>query len=68
MQRYRAALDRALVRLGEYPEIGKELGRDSSGYRSFLVEHHPLYYRTRNDEIEIVRILHERMDASLHLP
>jgi toxin ParE1/3/4 len=67
MQEYRAALDQALARLGDYPEMGKGLDRLLAGYRSLLVEHHLLYYRINDDEVEIVRILHERMDADRHL-
>jgi toxin ParE1/3/4 len=47
--------------------MGKELDRFSAGYRSLLVEHHLLYYRINDDEVEIMRILHERMDAARHL-
>ena len=67
MQRYRAALDRALVQVGDFPEIGFRRDRLLPGYRSLPVEHHVLYYRIKDDEIEIVRIPHERMDAARHL-
>ena len=46
------------------------LGEDAShirpGYRRFPVEQHVIYFRKAQDGIEIVRLLHGRMQASLH--
>jgi toxin ParE1/3/4 len=67
MLQYQAALDRGLIRIGDYPEIGVRRDQLLPGSRSIRVEHHVLYYRIKEDEIEIIRILHERMDASRHL-
>lgn len=37
------------------------------GYRRQPVERHVVYYRTGQDRVNVVRILHERMDAPRHL-
>lgn len=37
------------------------------GYRRQLVESHVVYFRTGQDMVTVVRILHERMDALRHL-
>ncbi|MGI8475422.1 MAG: type II toxin-antitoxin system RelE/ParE family toxin [Thermomicrobiales bacterium] len=37
------------------------------GCRCCPVGHHVLYYRIRDDVIEIVHILHERMDPMRHV-
>jgi len=37
------------------------------GYRRQLVESHVVYFRTGQDMVTVVRILHERMDAPRHL-
>ncbi|MRV75366.1 hypothetical protein GJ700_26975 [Duganella sp. FT92W] len=38
-----------------------------SGYRRSRVERHMIYFRVTDYGIAVVRILHERMDASRHI-
>jgi toxin ParE1/3/4 len=65
--RYQSSLDRAVQHLGQFPEIGIQRNILGRSYRSFRVEHHVIFYRIVLDAIEIVRILHERVDPSRHL-
>lgn len=37
------------------------------GYLKYLVGSHLIFYRERNSQIEVVRILHSRMDVDRHL-
>ena len=37
------------------------------GYRRLNVEQHRIYYREVSDRIDIVRMLHARMDVDRHL-
>jgi toxin ParE1/3/4 len=37
------------------------------GYRASKVKSHYIFYRVLNDTIEIIRILHERMDIENRL-
>ena len=37
------------------------------GYRSLPVENHVVFYRIRDKDIEIVRILHQRMEVNQHV-
>ncbi|PSF08123.1 plasmid stabilization protein ParE [Marinobacter fuscus] len=54
--------------LATSPEIGNDCGYIKSGYRKFPVTSHLIFYRTINDsKIQIVRILHKRMDARSQL-
>jgi toxin ParE1/3/4 len=51
---------------------GRQQGQDAShvrtGYRKQVAGMHMLYFRaTRDEDIEIVRILHQRMDVARHL-
>ena len=55
-------IDRALARLGAYPEIGRDRGDLSPGLRSYPVERHVLYYRIRADHVRVLRILHGQQD------
>ena len=63
--RYRAAIFRALDRLSSYPESGRPRDDRFLGCRSLQVEQHVLYFhQPRPDEIEVLRILHQRQDSS----
>jgi len=49
---------------------GLKVGRRADirkGYFKYLVGSHVIYYRQQDMEIVIIRILHQRMDVSLHL-
>ena len=62
--RYEAALVRVIAALGDFPEMGTRRDNLVPGYRSQPVEHHVIYYRIKGDVVEVVRILHERVDAA----
>jgi toxin ParE1/3/4 len=62
--RYKSDLDRAIERLGEFPEISRTHDRYFEGCRIRSVGSHVLYYRILDDEIQVVRILHKRADPS----
>jgi toxin ParE1/3/4 len=82
-RRYAATLAAALRQVGEEPDGPLTRARPELGarLRSFHVRHarrsaepplarppHVLYYRVADDgAIEVVRVLHERMDPSRHL-
>ena len=64
---YLKQFDDAFYLLAESPEIGTDCSYIKSGYRKFPVASHMIFYRAISDElIEIVRILHKRMDARAH--
>jgi toxin ParE1/3/4 len=79
--RYRALLEAALHAIASDPEgpVTRDRGLLGAGLRSLHVRHarrapgvhdpvHIIYYRwTRTTSIEVVRILHERMDPAAHL-
>jgi len=66
--RYLDQLDQAFHDLNTMPEMGLSCDHYRAGYRQFLVGRHWIFYRRLNDEdIEIVRILHELMDPPRHL-
>ncbi|MEX2365861.1 MAG: type II toxin-antitoxin system RelE/ParE family toxin [Pseudohongiellaceae bacterium] len=54
--------------LSEAPELGTNCGFIKPGYRKFPQGSHVIFYKTGfNAKIEIVRILHKRMDVLLNL-
>lgn len=49
-------------------EMARDFGHVRKGYRVAKVKSHLIFFRkTRNREVEVVRILHERMDIANRL-
>ncbi len=65
--KYRAELNRTLVLLCSNPLVGVDISDIRQGYRSFPSGHHVILYRLKADRLEVVTILHERMDPRRHL-
>ncbi len=62
--RYLSLLDAAFNELADHPLMGKDCGAIRPGYRKQGIGKHLIFYRqVGSDEIEIVRILHERRDV-----
>lgn len=64
---YLDKLDAGITRIAQDPTIGMDCSPIRQGYRRLHVEHHQVYYRITQGGIEIVRVLHERMDPDQHL-
>ena len=62
---YAAAIARTLVLLRDHPQFGRQRDDLFPGCRSVQVEQHVIYYhQPQTTEIEVLRILHIRQDAS----
>jgi toxin ParE1/3/4 len=48
-------------------ESGKPMDHVRKGYRASKVKSHLIFYRVPANTVEIIRILHERMDIDTHL-
>lgn len=60
---YIKLLDYNFHLISESPEIGKSCDYIKPGYRKFLINSHIIFYRVQYEHrVEIIRILHERMD------
>lgn len=67
-EKYVREIQRALLSLVGNPLIGRPCDEVREGYRRYAVGSHTLYYRVAgNDLIDVVRILHKRMDVDRHL-
>ena len=64
---YLGRLDEAFGLISENTTIGSSCDEIYPGYRKFPEGSHVIYYRL-TDMVEIIRILHERMDPDSHLP
>ena len=65
LAKYRTAINDALHVILHNPSAGRPSVKPN--LRVLAVEHHRIFYRTSNDTLYVVRILHERMDTSRHL-
>jgi toxin ParE1/3/4 len=65
--KYLSMLDNGFYTIAQQPEIGVACDFIRSGYRKYHVGRHLIFYRISTTHIEIVRILHERMDIPNHL-
>lgn len=66
--RYQELIDNGLAAIAENPTL--VLSKDANKYfpqaRSLKVEKHYIYYVVEDDEIVILRILHQSMNPELH--
>lgn len=55
--------------LANHPGSGKDFSHIRINYRYSKVKSHIIFFRTttKQDEIEVIRILHQRMDLEAHL-
>jgi toxin ParE1/3/4 len=64
---YLDALNDGIAGLAENPHLGTDCSHIRQGYRRLHIRRHIVYYRFQSTRIEIVRVLHERMDPDRHL-
>lgn len=65
---YLRMLDQCFRQLAAQPQQGSDCSEIRDGYRKLLAGRHIIFYRQPTDvSIEIVRILHGRMDVEAHL-
>ena len=65
--RYADKLTAAFKTLAEAPDRAPACDHIRSGYRRRNVERHAIFFRKTADGIDVMRILHDRMDAARHL-
>jgi len=63
--RYLHELESGMLRLIDNPQFGKKRDDVRMGYRSLQVNRHIVFYRMMGGQIEIVRILHARMEPQI---
>jgi toxin ParE1/3/4 len=64
---YLDELERAMQRLGEKPSLGTDAGDVRPGYRRLMAGKHRVFYVVAARRIDIVRVLHPRMDVEAEL-
>ena len=64
---YVRQVNEAFEALAENPNLGRSCEQVRAGYRKYLVGSHIVFYRKVGDAVEVVRILHARMDVNRNL-
>lgn len=64
---YVVELRAAIERLAADPERGRTCDDLRAGYRRYGIGSHVLFYVARPDGVDIIRILHQRMDPTRHV-
>ena len=65
---YTRAIWQRIEALAANPSMGEDCSAVRAGYRKIPSGSHVLFYRVIGDRVDIVRILHERMDFERHIP
>lgn len=60
---YADQIEAALKTIADHPGIGGPWLGTGKDYRRLRVRYHVIYYRLLETYVEVVRVLHERMDA-----
>jgi len=64
---YLAQLDARMELLVDHPQMGTARDDVRRGYRCLREARHLIFYRAAAGTVEIVRVLHQRMDVRRHL-
>ena len=65
--RYLGQIEETLELLVRNPTLGRPRDEVRAGFRSHSAGRHMIFYRMAGGDIEIARILHQRMNARLHI-
>ena len=67
-EEYLRGLQHAIERAAANPRVGRGCDEIRPGYRQLAAASHTLYYRLSADgTVDVVRVLHQRMDVDRHL-
>jgi toxin ParE1/3/4 len=64
---YVRQIQSAIERIARDPRLGRPCDDIRAGYRKFPAASHVLFYRLTDRGVDVVRILHSRMDFDRHL-
>jgi len=64
---YLSELEKCFVMLSNQPDLAHKIEDIRKGYFRYLCRKHVVYFKVRQDDIFIVRVLHQQMKYELHL-
>jgi toxin ParE1/3/4 len=66
-EKYIAEIRAAIERVAADPDRGRACDEIRQGYRRYGIGSHLLFFVETDDSVDIVRVLHQRMDPTRHL-
>jgi len=57
----------AIARIAALPERGLPVDEIREGYRRYRIGSHLIFFVIRDGNVDVIRILHQRMDPTRHL-
>ena len=66
-ERYVRLINESFRQIADNTSLGRSCDAIREGYRKRSVGRHVIFYRTVDGGVDVVRILHERMDVDRHL-
>ena len=66
-ERYYALIFEEIRFICNKPNSGRKMDHVRIGYRAAKIKSHLIFYKVENETIQIIRILHERMDIENRL-
>lgn len=57
----------AIERVADNPHRGRACDEIRDGYRRYSVGSHLVFYLEQSDGVDVIRILHQRMDPTRHM-
>jgi len=64
---YVSEIRAAIERIAEDPQRGRACDDIREGYRRYRIGSHLVFYRATACGVDVIRILHQRMDPSRHM-
>ncbi|BDD80771.1 toxin ParE1 [Tsukamurella pulmonis] len=64
---YLVEIRAAIERIAEDPDRGRVCDDVREGYRRYAIGSHVIFYRSRADGVDLIRVLHQRRDPTRHL-
>jgi toxin ParE1/3/4 len=66
-ERYIRMIQDTIIGLAQGTQPSQSAGHVRAGYRRVLVGSHVVFFKETSELIDVIRILHQRMDPSQHL-
>ena len=64
---YLSELEKCFIMLSNQPDLAHKVEDIRKGYYRYLFRKHAVYFKVRNDDVLIIRVLHQQMKYELHL-
>lgn len=64
---YVLEIQSAIERIAEQPDRGRPVDEIRAGYRRYAIGSHLIFFVESHDGVNVIRILHQRMDPTRHL-